>query len=155
MNLSKHTISLLTTSVLSFSLISCKETKKNVSSNVEEPLNNKNNEQPIIKSYETIMQEEITNYEKLSETLESITDLESAKSAIPTLADISFKFNRIKIDLENAEPLSTESLKKLRDNFKAKRTQVIANVAKNLKRLKGTQPEAYSVTSKIIQGITQ
>ena len=155
MNLSKHTISLLTTSVLSFSLISCKETKKNVSSNVEEPLNNKNNEQPIIKSYETIMQEEITNYEKLSETLESITDLESAKSAIPTLADISFKFKRIKIDLENAEPLSTENLKKLRDSFKAKRTQVIVNVAKNLKRLEDTQPEAYSVTSKIIQGITQ
>ena len=101
------------------------------------------------------MQEEITNYEKLSETLESITDIESAKSAIPTLADISFKFNRIKIDLENAEPLSTENLKKLRDSFKAKRTQVIINVAKNLKRLEDTQPEAYSVTSKIVQGITQ
>lgn len=155
MNLSKHTFSILTISALSFFLISCKETKKNVSSHIEEPAKNENNEQPIIKSYETIMQEEITNYEKLSETLESITDIESAKSAIPTLADISFKFNRIKIDLENAEPLSTENLKKLRDSFKAKRTQVIINVAKNLKRLEDTQPEAYSVTSKIVQGITQ
>lgn len=150
---SKKLITIFTLSALTISLNSCGKNEKTENSNTDSSVSSK--EKPIVKSHEVIMQDEMTIFEELGDTLEDITDLESAKVAIPALSEIGFKFNRIKTDLQNAEPISENALKELKADFKIERRQVLTVVAENLKRIKAADVDAYSITTKIIKGITQ
>lgn len=115
----------------------------------------KTKEKPIVKTYQAIMQEEISAYQSLDNTLAKVNDRESARAAIPALRDIGFKFNRIKTDQQNAEAMTEDTLRKLKESFRAEHTRLTNSVGNHLKRLQATSPEAFSITSKVLKGITQ
>ncbi len=141
----------LTSSALILSSNSCSEDKKpDISSSTNTSISK---EKPVVKSYKEIMQDEITTYEELGAVLGDITDVKSAQAAIPSLTETGFKFNRIKTDLQNAQPISENALQLLKADFKIERRQVLTVVVNQFRRIKAADIDAYSITTKIMQGI--
>ena len=133
--------------VVSSSLTSCSKNKEIDNSN------NSNKEQPVVKSHEEVIQEQLTTFEELADTIESVTDLESAKVSVPSLTQIGFKFNRLKTDLQNANSNSDSEKSEIEKKYSTQRQAALARVIKHMKKLEMSQPEAHKIINELMVSI--
>jgi len=144
-------IQLLITPVLAItfiSLLSCGEKE-----NIQNSENPNSKEQPVVKSHEEVLQEQLTTFEELSDTIQDVTDVESAKVAIPLLTEIGFKFNRLKTDLQNAAPVTEQAKSELEKKYRIQRQETLTKVIQHMNELKSTQPDAERIISKLMGSI--
>ena len=144
----KHSTLLIILTVGIISLTSCGEKRKAENT---EGYNSK--QAPMIKTHEEVMQEQLTAFEELADTIEDATDLESTKNAIPALTELGFKFNRLKTDLQNAAAISEDEKSELSKKYQTQRQSALARVSQHMKKLQSTEPEANRVISELMGSI--
>jgi len=141
-------ISPLILSTCIITLSSCGENKKADKTN-----KSNDKEQPIVKSYEEILQDQVTAFEELADTIEDITDVEVARNSIGALSEIGFKLNRLKTDLENSETVSDNKKVELQKKYHALQNKALIRVSSHMSNLKKTQPNAATIIDGLMESI--
>ncbi len=139
----------LTAIALAITLCSCGDKKK------EDTAENKAKEQQAAKTYDTVSEDFITSLGKMSETLATINDLDSAKSALSALTKIGFKMKMIKTDMEKLEPATKEVAARLEKKYGSQKKAIMTKIGQTMNRLKTSNPEAYGMIGKVMKTIMQ
>jgi hypothetical protein len=146
-----HFTNKLTVIGLSIILCSCGDKKKEESA--EAKAKAKAKEQQAAITHESVQEARISNLEKMSDTLATIRDLESAKSAIPALTELGYKMKMNKTDLEKLEPASKQIASKLEKEYGTRSKEAMVEIQQTMIRLKKSNPDAYDMIDKVMKTI--
>lgn len=130
-------------STLSITLSSCGEKKK------EDSVESEAKAKQAEKTHDSVSKDFVTRLQEMSDTLATINDLESAKSALPDLTKIGFKLKMIKTDMEKLGP----NVQGLEAKYVPQMKAAMDEIAQNMKSLKTSNPEAYRMIEKVMNTI--
>ncbi len=133
-------------SILSIALYSCGDKKAaDPATQTEQPA--------VTKTHESVAKEAVLVMSEMSSTLAQITNLESAKSAAPTLTKIGFKFKMIKTDMQKLGEISKEQTAKIEAKYGEQMTEVKTKIANTMEDLQSTNPDAFEAVGKIMKTV--
>lgn len=137
----------LTTIALGITLSSCGEKKK------EETAEKKAKDQQAAKTYDIVSDNFITRLSEMSDTLATIKDLDSARSALPSLTKIGFKMKMNNTDREKLGLTAKEFAVKLEKDYGSEMKDTMTKIGQTMKSLKASNPEAYDMIEKAMKSI--
>ena len=142
----KNTTKLITL-ILIFTLFSCGEKKTEDNNNT----NTKN--QPSSKTHDSVMQELVTNLEKMGDTVAQIKDIESASSTIQPLTKLGFKLKMLKTDMAKLGPPSPAIQESLNKKYASQIQENTTKIEQTMNNLKSSHPKAFQMIDKVMKTI--
>jgi len=139
----------LTVIALTITLCSCGDKKK------ENTAETKAKEQQAAITHDSILEKSITSLGEMSDTLAKINDLDSARSALPTLTKIGFKMKMIKTDMEKLGQPTKDVAARLEKEYRPKMNDTMTKIGQTMNSLRTSNPEAYGMIEKVMKTIMQ
>jgi predicted extracellular nuclease len=141
----------LTVIGLSIILCSCGDKKKEETT--EAKAKAKAKEQQAAITHESVQEAFVSNLEKMSETLATIKDIESARSAIPALTELGYKMKMLKTDRDKLGQPSKDVATRLEKKYGTRIATTKANIRMNMMLLAAENPKAYEMIGKVMKTI--
>ncbi len=155
MKLTSKLITLSLSLLLTLSIGSCGKKKEADASSYEAESKKTALAEQAAKTHESVKAEFVTSLEEMRDSLASIKDLDTAKSALPKLTGIGFKMKRIKTDMEKLGKPSPELKAKLDKLYGSETKEIMMSIGMTMRKLKDSNPEAYTMLEKIMKTILQ
>jgi hypothetical protein len=135
----------LTAITLCLALYSCGEKK------AEDTAESKAKAEQEAISHESVHKNFSASLQELSDILAKVKDLESAKTAIPSLTKVSLKLKMIKTDMEKLEPAAKDVAARLEKEYGPKLKKISSELNETLEGLKSSHPDAFEVIEKVMK----